>query len=198
MKIPRRLRGWVWLAAGWAVGAGSIGMGRKSSELGSQHTGPTIERIRALSELVTTRVEVADVQETMLQGRVGSLKAVLLVKGDVLLGVDLSAAKFESIDEIRHTAVLVLPSPTVKSPRLDHERTKLFALSEAGLWRVTPGDAKADAELINRAHRDAQRYITAVAADPSLIDRSRRQAENVLTTFFKAVGWTVNVRWSSG
>src|SRR5436309_2155131 len=60
-----------------------------------EHTGPSLERVRELSSLVTTRLDVADVQETKISGYTGAVRAVLLVKGDVLLSVDLTKAKLE-------------------------------------------------------------------------------------------------------
>jgi hypothetical protein len=35
----------------------------------------------------------------------------------------------------------------------------------------------------------------AIAAEPVIVERSRHQAEQALGSFFKAVGWTVSVRW---
>jgi hypothetical protein len=169
---------------------------RYGGEAVSYHTGPTIEQVQALSCLVTQRVDVADVQETRLEGYMGGMKAALLVKGDFLLGVDLSKAKFESVDPAGHRAVLVLPQPRVTSPRLDQDRTRLFTISESGLWLIAPGAGPTSTALINRAYRDAQHLIAGACDEPSLMIRGRQQAERVLKAFFDAVGWTVEVRWA--
>src|SRR5687767_6832787 len=86
---------------------------------------PTIEQVRDLSELVTTCVDVADVQLTDLRGWTGGVRVAMLVRGQYWLSTDLSQARFESIDPTTKTAVLVLPPPRATSPRLDHDRTKL-------------------------------------------------------------------------
>lgn len=89
----------------------------------------------------------------------------------------------------------MLPQPHVASARLNHERTRVFAINETGLWRVTPGDNRTSAFVIQRTYRQAEKYIAAAADDPSLLARSRAQAETVLATFFQATGWRVSVRW---
>ena len=113
--------------------------------------GLTLERVRALASLVMLRAEVADVQETSLAGYTGSIRAAVLVRGELLMGVDLSQARFEQKDDLRHTAVLCLPAPRILSARLDHERTRIFGISTRGLWLIVPSGSDADAVVINRA-----------------------------------------------
>jgi hypothetical protein len=151
--------------------------------------------VRQLSTLVTSRVEVADVQVTRVAGYTGAARAVLVVRGDLLLGTDLSRARLEAVDPSRKTAVLVLPPPGVTSPRVDHERTRLFAVSESGLWQLVPGDA-AQTAAVNQAYAQAQRAVAAAGRDPALLGRSRPQAERPVECFYGALGWRVTVRWS--
>jgi hypothetical protein len=162
------------------------------------HAGLTVERLQPLSSLVTARVDVADVVETTLTGHTGSVRVAILVKGDFLLGTDLSAARFADVDAVHRTATLVLPPPAVTSARVDHARTRVFAINTNGLWQVVPGGDEAAAMVVNRAYADAQRIVTTAADDRALLDRARRQAESVLRVFFGAVGWTVEIRWDGG
>lgn len=159
------------------------------------HTGLTIQQIQPLSSLVTTRVDVADIQETTINGYTGSMKVAILVKGDFLLGVDLSKARFENVDAERKTARLILPQPTVTSARVDHTRTRVFAITSNGLWQLVPGD-EGKPQLINRAYADAQRIVASAAEDPELIQRARDQAQTVLRTFFEMLGWSVSIRFT--
>src|SRR5438552_624809 len=136
-------------------------------------TGLTIEQIQPLSSLVTTRVEVADVVETTLGGYTGGIKVAILVKGDFLLGIDLSKARFEAVDREHRTATLVLPQPSVTSPRVDHSRTRVFGISTSGLWQILPTD-EGKSVVINRAYGDAQRIVEGAAGEPALLERSRQ------------------------
>jgi hypothetical protein len=159
-----------------------------------EHAGPTLEQIRELSELVTVTVDVADVQQTRIDGHVGGICAVLVVKGDVQVGVDLSAARFENIDASGKTAVLMLPEPTVSRPRLDHDRSHLFAVRQDGLWAITPGDHMYD-RVTDRAWTEAQHTVVQAASDGKILERSRRHADEVLHTWFGAIGWEVTIQW---
>ena len=84
----------------------------------------------------------------------------------------------------------------VQSVRLDHERTRLGVWS-SGRWAITPGGGDADVATLNAAYRDAQRHVAAAAGDPDGLGRARRQAEQVLAAFAAALGWAVEVRWST-
>ena len=162
----------------------------------SRQMGPTVEQVQQLSTLVTSRVEVAEVQVTRIAGYTGAVRAVLVVKGDLLLGSDLSRARLEAVDPSKKTAVLVLPPPAVTSPRVDHERTRLFTVTETGLWQMVPGDA-AETAAVNEAYEHAQRLVAAAGRDPALLDRSRPHPERMLACFYAALGWHVTVRWSA-
>jgi hypothetical protein len=159
--------------------------------------GPTVEKIVALSSLTTLKVDVADAVVSELPGRTGTVRAVLVVRGDVTLGVDLSAAVFEQVDRDARRAVLRLPQPRLQSVRLDHERTKLLGVWETGLWTIVPGGGDADTTAINRALRDAQRIVATEGKDPQLVHQCRVRTENVLREFLKALGWGVQFQWKS-
>lgn len=154
----------------------------------------TIDQVQALSSLVTSHVEVSDVIVTRLEGYTGGVEAAVLLRGDFELGVDLTAARFESVDTASHHAVLLLPQPHVSQPRVDHQRSRMVALYDKGLWVIVPGN-DARIAVTNNAMRDAQSLIEEMANDPAMKDRSRHQAEHVLQSFFEALHQTVEIRW---
>jgi Protein of unknown function (DUF4230) len=158
-------------------------------------SGPTLEQIQTLSSLTTLKVNVADALVTELEGKTGGIKAVLVVHGSVTLGVDLSKARFESVNQNNRTAVLLLPAPRMQFVTLDQEKTKVVALCESGLWIIVPAEGEACAAAANLAYRQAQRIVAQAARDQGLDQRSRLQAISVLTAFFVAMEWTVQVRW---
>ena len=91
--------------------------------------GPTIEKLERLSQLVTTRVQVADILVAEGQGCRGSW----LIKGDALLSVNLGQAKITDKHEDTKQATIILPEPQVLPPRVDHSRTR------TGLWTGSYG-----------------------------------------------------------
>jgi hypothetical protein len=183
------------LIAGLGLGLWWMGRSPVRSPWTCNSGGLTLERVRALADLVTVRAEVADVQETSLAGYTGSIRAALLIRGELLVGVDLSRATFEQKDEIRHTAVLSLPAPHVLSARLDHQRTRIFGITTRGLWLIAPGGQNADAAVINRAYREAQVAIERTAMVRDIRERAKTQAEKVLCEFSKSLGWELEVKW---
>ena len=160
-------------------------------------TGPTIEQVRRLAALTTLRVEVSDARVTELRGHTGGARAVLLVRGEILLGVDLSAARFRAVDPATKRVVLELPAPAVQVVRLDHQRTRLIGIWNDGLWAVAPGGGDADAATANAAYQEAEQAVAAVATEPAHIVSARAHAESVLRAFVEITGWTVEIRWSA-
>ena len=158
----------------------------------------SVQRVQRLSQLTTLKLQVADAQVTRLQGHTGSIQAVLVVRGQVNVGVDLALARFEQVQSARQRAVLVLPAPQVQSIGLDHEHTRLIGVWPEGLWQLAPGGRDADTAAVNLAYRQAQRALGDVANDPALLQRARQQAEQVLQAFFQALGWEVRIRWTEG
>jgi Protein of unknown function (DUF4230) len=155
---------------------------------------PTIEQLEPLSSLTVVKVDVADAIVTDLHGYTGGVKAILVLRGNVILGVDLSAASFESVDTVRRRAVLLLPKPQVESVSLD-QRTRLVGFWSFGLWTVVPGGEEADTATINEAYVEGQQIVAKAGQDERLIGQARRQAESVLGDFFRPIGWKVEIRW---
>ncbi len=87
---------------------------------GFSAVGPTINQLERLQYLVSSRVHVADV----LVGESRWLKGSWIVQGDALIGVDMSRAEIKCKDGAKREAVIVLPAPTVMSPRVNHEKTQ--------------------------------------------------------------------------
>ena len=183
------------MTIGWALAMCRWGRAPGSSVI-SEHSGPTIEQIQALAQLVTERVNVSDVIETQLAGRTGSIKAVVIVKGTVLISSDLSKARFESVDATARRVVLVLPQPMVLEAKVDHEQTHVAGVFESGLWRVTPSDDLTSAAVVDLAYRDAQRFVGDAAKDESLLAKARQHAEQVLGDLVRAGRWELVVKWA--
>ena len=175
----------------WRAGRGPISL----SSSAPLPTVFTIDRLCRLAELTTLAMDVSDIQQTTIQGYVGGICAVLLVKGEVRITTDLGRARFESMDEANKTAVLILDPPVVTTASLDFNHTSLFAVTKQGLWQITPGNQLYE-EVVNRAFAQAQHAVADAGNQPELLDKARRQTETVLQGFFGALGWEVSIRWA--
>ena len=157
------------------------------------HTGLTLEAIQSLSELVTVRARLADVVESTVAGRLGSTRAAIVIKGEILIGTDLSAARFSSINPAARTATLLLPQPRPISVKIDHEGSHTFHAYDTGAWAITPGSSSAQA--VDLGYKDAQQLLAAAGSDPDLLARARQQAEITISQFAESTGWRVDVAW---
>lgn len=154
---------------------------------------PSIQQIQFLSQLVTLRVKVADVVDTSLDGYTGGINAAIVVRGDYLLGTDLAEGRVVSVDSQSRKATLLLQMPKVISPRVDLQRSRIV-LHEHGLWQLVPGPGP-DARVLARLNLEAQRLISASAADEVVIAQAKEKAEQVLTAWFEEMSWRVEIRW---
>jgi hypothetical protein len=159
------------------------------------HTGPSIERLSELSQLLTLRLDVADVLVSRIDGVTGGVQLAMIVKGDVALGVDLSLARFDQIDTPHCTALLILPPPEASCARVDHDRSRLFALKSDGLWAITPGTRDYIA-VVDKAMIEAQGLVASAAHNNEADERARRHAEALLSAFFHSIGWAVRIHWA--
>ena len=160
-------------------------------------SGPTLEQIQTLADLTTLKVNVADAIVTELAGKTGGIKVVLVVHGSVTLGVDLSKARFESVDQQKRRAILILPAPKIESVSFDQKRTKIVAFWESGLWILIPGERDADAVVTDLSYREAEQIVVNAASDPDLTARSRIQTEVLLARFLSTIDWAVQILWVS-
>ncbi len=163
----------------------------------TQHSGPTLEQIRKLATLVTTKAAISDAQQTVFFGRLGGCRAVLLVKGEALLGPDLAQARIAATDPERQHMMLDVPRPKVLSARLDHGSTRLVSLNHDGLWQLVPGDA-GRTKVLNDAYRQAEEALAEASRSPHLIEQASQHAESVLRDFFATGGWSVEIHWIDG
>ena len=97
---------------------------------------PTIEQVQKLASLVVLKVNVADIVVCRLGGYTGGVRAVVVVRGDVEIATNLQAAQFTGINPEQRRAVLTLPPPQPRRPRVDHDRTRVWSIDWTGLWSL--------------------------------------------------------------
>jgi len=151
--------------------------------------GPTVERLQRLSHLVTTKVIIADV----LVGRGEGYTGAWLVKGDGLIGVDLSRAKIVAKDDTARRATIELPLPELLQSRVDHDRTQTWQVRKTA-WLPWSGDGD---KLRDQVMREAQKLIAHAAGSQEYISQSKSAAATIIETLYAEIGWSVTVRWAT-
>ena len=148
-------------------------------------TGPTIARLEKLSQLVTSRVYIADV----LIGEGEGCRGAWLIKGDALIAVNLGKAVIVEKDESTRRATIRLPTPEVLQPRVNHESSRTWEVKSTA-W--IPWQADQD-RLRDEVMRQAQRLVTQAAGSKENIEQAKRSAEVIIGAFFEQLGWDVKV-----
>jgi hypothetical protein len=166
-----------------------IGIGETPPSFRS--TGPTVVQLERLQYLVSTRVNVADV----LVGESRWLEGSWIIQGDALIGVDMSKAQVRETDPKGQSAVIVLPRPTVLSPRVNHGRTKQWDIKSRSwipLASLLLGDRTS---MEKQAMLEAQQLIERAAASEEINETARRFVQGTLAEFYRGSGWNVSVQW---
>jgi hypothetical protein len=157
-------------------------------------TGPTVEELVKLAQLVSLRVPVSDVMTANMPD--GSYKGAWVVKGDALIMVDLAEAEFLNNDEALRKVTVRLPQPRVVSPRIDHEKTVMWDMKATAwlpyrLWYQSDPSV-----LLEEAMNRAQKVVELTARSDEYIAEGRKRTELLIKGFYERVGWTVDVQWA--
>ncbi|QDT55871.1 hypothetical protein Pan44_39190 [Caulifigura coniformis] len=153
--------------------------------------GPTIEKLQALQDLAVQKVTVSDVMVYR-----NGWTASWLVRGDGIISIPLKDSRIVDVDEVRHTARIILPRPRVLTARVDHEKTFYYD-SKQGLWnRVNPW-GESYPEVSQEAHRQMQRLIEHAVSAPEHFDQSQLNATTIVRTLYSSLGWQVSVDWAA-
>src|SRR5919107_905103 len=155
---------------------------------GSERTSVThslvVEKVQAVSELVSSETTVRDVivYENVLYGsRKGSL---VVVTGKILAGIDLKAGSDVSIDDAAKRITIRIPGAQVLAVEISEMRN---SEERSGLWNpFTPADR-------NAIFRLARAQIERAGRDMGIIEHANRSAKELLETMFTTDGYKADV-----
>jgi hypothetical protein len=174
---------------------------------------PALFSLEKMGHLVSVKVNVADIVEftqdrtfdipwSSWEVRYAGTRVLLIVKGDCVVGTDLRAGRYESVDRRGRTVTLVLPPPTILQARLNHAPaeqggTRLYSVSNEGFEALIPGNANR-MKAIDAAMAIGQRKVEEAGRSPDVLRAAKSNAEELLRNSFAALGWTVTIRWDEG
>jgi hypothetical protein len=166
----------------------------------------TVEQFRDVCELSVVRLAVETVVEARVTGKSGGVSALVLVRGDVDLGVDLATAQLTDLDPVARTATLKLRAPASTRPRIDPAATRIVELRRSGLWSVVPGCVTTlagsgpgpEAAVLATAMAEGEARIARAAAAPGARRQSRSRVEQLLAARARELGCAVRIVWTDG
>lgn len=147
---------------------------------------PTVDQIENIGHLAALKVYISDVLEVDGKG----IKGAWLIKGDALIGADMSGITVDVIDAKEKKAKIRLAPPMVMQPRVDHERTKTYDVDKSFFT-----SADAESAIRDDAMKQAQRVIAQVANEQENIEKAKERLEELIKNFYSMVDWDVTVEW---
>jgi hypothetical protein len=192
MRVPLTTRGLIIVfalsllcslpVALWLVG----GLSAKAAPGRDPLPPPVIEQIRGMSDLATTGVHISD----FVEGENDHYFGRWSLHGEVVLGVDLSRARYSGADDRARHVTLVLPQPHLVSSKVDHDRSEeLYIRSK--VWFPLSDKQVLRAEVWKFADRKIQK----LGLELGYAERAKVQAERVLARLYEGAGWKVDFEW---
>ena len=172
VRIVANTRGWI---------AGLRGRTTLSQEM-------VVEQVRAVAKLVSSEMTVRDVV-TYENTRYGSTKrALIVVTGKILAGIDLERGTEVRIDSARRRITIIMPEAQVLAVDILQLRTYD---EQRGLWNpFQPEDRDA-------IYQNVRRQLHRSAADMGIVQRANVSAARMLETMFSVDGYTTEVRFGA-
>ena len=146
------------------------------------------DRVKHISSIVPLKVIVSDFAVVDSSG----VKALYHIKGDALLGVDLSRATFEA-NEDGSISISGIEPPAVEKARVDGDSTELIDQKRGPFT-----SQKTVGELYDRVLNEAQARVGEAASQPTILKAAQRRSEMLISAFYARMGLRVSsFSWAS-
>jgi hypothetical protein len=157
---------------------------------------PTVlGQIRELAELTVLEVPMSRVVRAQRLGRVGGVRVLVQVHGTATFATDLSQAQIVHIDASARHVTLIVPSPRVRTVRLDAKATEVLRVDRLGLWPLALGPAQ-EAQTIAQALAQGETTLRTAIATAGLHHQAKRQTRRALNDLLADTGWSCTIQWN--
>jgi hypothetical protein len=147
-----------------------------------------VEQVRAVAKLVSSEMTVRDVV-TYENTRYGSTKrALIVVTGKILAGIDLERGTEVRIDSSKKHITIIMPEAQVLAVDIVEMRTYD---EQRGLWNPF------QAEDRDAIYQNVRRQLHSAAADMGIVEKANVSAARMLETMFSVDGYTTEVRFGA-
>jgi hypothetical protein len=153
---------------------------------GENDQGAMISQIRELRRLESVSFNIDKVvtgeRSSLLPNVLTGDRILMIVRGEVVAGVDLSKLSDDDIHVDRSSIHIRLPNAEVFSTRIDNDKTRVYS-RETGLL------VQADPNLETEVRRAAERDIKAVALEDGILGIAANNARTTVQTLCRALGY---------
>jgi hypothetical protein len=137
----------------------------------------TVDKIEKMGKLELVKVNIKDVIEQKSERAfyLPDAKAVLIIAGEVFVGIDLEKVKKEDIVDSNNRLTVTLPKPEILLSRVNHEKSKVYNVEWGGF---------STADLVDEAYKNAEIKIVEEAAKTGFEETCRNNAKALLLPIF--------------
>jgi hypothetical protein len=146
-----------------------------------------VDKIRQLSRLETVNYSIDKIVEgnreySYLPNFLAGDKLLLVARGEVIAGVDLSQLKASNVSVHGDAVEVRLPDPQILSTRIDNEQTRVYS-------RITGLLVAADPNLESEVRLAAEQQFTQSALADGVLDKAQQNARASVSVLLYGLGF---------
>ena len=169
----------VGLLAVWEKIRGAAWLTRFTRQPDKTTHSTVLERVTALGRLELVRYTFKDIVEhEQVNTLLPNARAVLIVEGEAVGCIDLTAMKPTDIQTSGDSLTVTLPAPELCTWKINHERSRVYDTDYTFLN---------EAQLVSDAYRQAERQVRASAMNSGILNQTRRNAVLLLRPMLSAM-----------
>ncbi len=147
----------------------------------------SVDKIEKMGKLELVKVNIKDVLEQTSERPfyLPNAKAVLIISGEVIAGIDLEKVQKNDIADSGTEITVTLPKPEVLMSKVNHEKSKIYDIEWGGF---------STANLVDEAYKTAETTIIEEAKKTGYEETCKNNAKSLLTPLFREIsGKDVNI-----
>jgi hypothetical protein len=164
------------------TGSGVVGiiLYRQITEKSKSEHLLSVDKIEKMGKLELVKINIKDVVEQTKERPfyLPNAKAVLIIAGEVIAGIDLEKVKKEDVIDSGTRVIVSLPKPEILMSKINHEKSKIYNIDWGGF---------STADLVDEAYKNAELTIIDEAATTGYEETCRNNALALLTPIFREI-----------
>jgi hypothetical protein len=140
----------------------------------------SVDKIEKMGKLELVKVNIKDVLEQTSERPfyLPNAKAVLIIAGEVVAGIDLEKVQKDDITDSGTQLTITLPKPEILMSKVNHEKSKIYNIEWGGF---------STANLVDKAYKTAEISIIEEAKKTGFEETCKNNARALLTPIFKEI-----------
>lgn len=138
----------------------------------------TVEKLDKMGKLELVRINIKDVLEQTVERpfHLPNAKAVLIIAGEVIAGIDLEKVRQGDIEYAETRVTVTLPEPEILMSKINHEKSRVYNVEWGGFTT---------ADLVDEAYKNAELAIVEEVGKMGYEETCRNNAKALLTPLFQ-------------